>query len=108
MAAPFKTFIADSIVEKHMQDRYGKKYKLKVDMSYQHQYKSCKIDIHFTADKKALWVFKYKGDLYMNIVEKVQLKDKFSIIDLYLNLVQNAEASYNYQVNLAKYKRDNG
>lgn len=106
MTAPFKTYIGDKIVEKHLQDRYGKDYKFQVEMSYQHQYKSCKIDVHFTADAKALWIFKYKEQYFMNIVEDVVLKDKYTVIDLYLNLVQNAEASYNQLTGLAKYKRD--
>lgn len=106
MNALFKTYIADTIVEKHLQERYGKRYKFKVEMSYQYQYKSCKVDIHFTADKKALWIFKYKGEYYMNIVEDVELKDKYTVIDLYLSLVDNAQASYNHLTGLAKYKRD--
>lgn len=84
MAQIFKTFIADEIAQEKLRDRYGAKYKLKVDMAYQYQHKSCKIDIVFTKDKKAYWIFKYKGDYYMNIIEGLQLKDKYSIIDVFM------------------------
>ena len=90
----YKVYISDKIVESKMRDRYGKDYKLKMEMQYQHVHKRMKIDVGFTADKKAFWIFKYKGEYYMNIVDEVELKDKYTVIDLYCNLVDNACESF--------------
>ena len=90
----YKTFISDKIVEGKMQDKYGKKYKLKMEMEYQHLHKRTTIDIGFTADKKSFWMFKYKSEYYMNIVDEIDLKDKYTVIDLYSNLVGNACESF--------------
>ena len=106
MVQLYKIFISDEVLQKKFQSKYGKKYKLKLEMEYQYQHKSCKIDIGFTADKKAFWVFKYKGDIYMNIVEDVELKDKYTVIDLYLNLVENAKESYNSVSGLSKLRKN--
>lgn len=105
MAQTFKTFISDEIVQEKMRAKYGKKYKLKMDMSYQYQYKSTKIDIGFTADKKAFWIFKWKGDYYMNIIDEITLKDKYRVVDIYVTLAENAVESLNHIVEMEKLKR---
>lgn len=105
MAFLFKVFISDEIVQEKFRDKYGKKYKLKIDVSYQYQYKSHKIDIGFTKDKKAYWIVKYKGDYYMNIIEDVDLGDKYMVVDIYLTLAENAVASLNNLTGMQKLKR---
>lgn len=105
MAELYKVFIEPKIVEEHMRKKYGKDFVLKIQMQYQYRYKSCKIDIGFTADKKAFWIFKYKGDYYMNIIDEIKLKDKYSVIDIYTTLAENAVESYNFAVGMQKEKR---
>jgi len=86
----FKAHIAYDIVEKQLKEKYGEKFKLKVKIAYQYQWGQHKIDILFTKDKKALWVFKFKKELYMNIVDEIEYKDKFTAVDLYTTLADNA------------------
>lgn len=105
MAFLFKVFISDKIVEGKFQDKYGKDYKLKVDVSYQYQYKSHKVDIGFTKDKKAYWIFKYKGEYYMNILEEIDLGDKYMVIDIYNTMIENAVATLNNITGMQKLKR---
>lgn len=107
MAQAYKIFISDDIAQEKMRERYGEKYKLKVAMSYQHKYKSCKIDVVFTKDKKAYWIFKYKGEYYMNIIEDIVYKDRFVVIDIYTTLIENAIDSYNHAVEKSKMERNN-
>lgn len=102
----FREYISDEIVQEKFRDKYGKKYKLKLDIQYQVQYKSAKIDVGFTQDKKAFWIFKYKDDYYMNIIEELEEKDKYSLIDVYTTLVTNAQDTHNHLTGLAKAKRD--
>ncbi len=105
MSYLFKNFINDKIVEKHFKERYGKKYKLEMDMQYQFQYKSHTIDVGFTADKKAFWIFKYKNEYYMNIIEDITFKDKYMAIDIYITLTENAINSYKQITGLQKIRR---
>jgi len=105
MTQLYKTFISDKVVQEKMRDLYGKKYKLKMEMSYQYKYKSTKVDIGFTADKKAFWILKYKGEYYMNIIDGIELKDKYSVIDLYITLSENAVESFNQLAEMQKLKR---
>jgi len=90
MADPYKVFISDKIVLGKFQDKYGKKYKSEVELEYQHTHGTTKIDVGFTSDKKAFWIFKYKGEYYMNIIEDIVLKDKYTILDVYTTLVENS------------------
>lgn len=106
MSYLFNQYISEEIVQTKFQDKYGKGYKLKVDMSYQFKYKSHKIDIGFTADKKAFWIFKYKEDYYMNIIEDITFTDKYEIIDVYTTLMDNAVSTYKAVVGKAKLRRD--
>lgn len=89
----YKAYIKDEIVEKHFQKYYGDKYELNIEIQYQGKYKNTPIDIIFTADDKAAWIAKYKGEYFMNVVDNIELKDKYSIIDLYTTLVDNAKDS---------------
>lgn len=89
----YKSYIKDEILEKQFRAFYGDKYKLKIEMQYQGMYKNTPIDIIFTKDEKAAWIAKYKGEYYMNVVDNIELKDKYSIIDLYTTLVDNAKDS---------------
>ena len=102
----FKTYISDEIVEKHFKAKYGKKYKLKIDIQYQFQYKSHKIDIGFTEDRKAFWIFQYKKEYYMNIIEDIEFKDKYQILDVYSTLMENSVDSYKHITGLAKARKD--
>lgn len=106
MSYLFKTYISEDIVEKHFKKKYGKDYKLKMDIQYQFQYKSHKIDIGFTADRKGFWIFKYKDDYYMNIIEDITFTDKYEIIDVYTTLMDNAVSSYKSVVGLAKLRKE--
>lgn len=105
MANIFKVFISDKIVEEKLRDRYGKDYKLEIEMNYQHRYKSTKIDVGFTHDNKAYWILKYKGDFYMNVIEDIELKDKYTVIDIYTTLVENAIDTYNHISGMQREKR---
>jgi len=105
MVQLYKMFIGEDVLEKQFQEKYGKKYKLKIEMEYQYQYKSTKIDIGFTADKKAFWAFRYRKQVYMNILEEIELKDKYTVIDIYTTLAENAVASINHITGMAKAKR---
>lgn len=106
MSYLFKEFISEDIVESKFQDKYGKKYKLKMDMQYQFQYKSHKMDIGFTADRKGFWIFKYKEDYYMNIIEDITFTDKYEIIDIYTTLMDNAVNTYKMIVGGAKLRKE--
>jgi len=106
MAQTYKMFIGEDVIQKHFQDKYGKKYKLKLDIEYQYRYKSLKVDIGFTADKKAFWAFRYKKEVYMNIIEDIELKDKYTTIDVYTTLAENAVESYNQMTEMARLKRN--
>lgn len=102
----FRQYISDEIVESKFKDKYGKKYKLKLEIQYQTEFNKTKIDIGFTEDNKAFWIFKYKGDYYMNIMEEIELKDKYTVLDIYTTLVENAIHSYKYQVGLLKMRKE--
>jgi len=87
--------IADKLVEKELQKKYGKDFKFKPKMSYQESYGKTKIDIHFCKDM-AFWIAKYKGEYYMNIIDGVKYKDRFVAIDLYLSLLENAKETFKH------------
>lgn len=95
----YKYFIKDEIVEEKLQDKYGKDYKLDILIRYQYEWSKIKFDIVFTKDNKALWIGKYKGDHYMNIIEEVTYDDDFTALDLYTTLAENA-------VNTIKHLRE--
>mgnify|MGYP001811675190 CR=1 FL=1 len=105
MAFLYKVYIADKIKEEKFKDKYGKKYKLKIDVQYQYRYKSTKIDVAFTADKKAFWMFKYKGDYYMNIIDEIDLGDKYYILDIFMTLIENATETHNFLTGMQKEKK---
>lgn len=106
MSYLFKQYISEEIVQGKFQDKYGKDYKLKMDMQYQFQYKSHKIDIGFTRDRKAFWIFKYKEDYYMNIIEDITFKDKYEIIDVYTTLMDNSVDTYKHITGKAKLRKE--
>lgn len=101
----FNQYISDEIVQDQFRKKYGKKYKLTLEIQYQFEYNRCKMDIGFTADSKAFWIFKYKGEYYMNIMEDIELKDKYTVLDVYTTLLQNAIDSYRFQAGLIKMKK---
>ena len=86
----FTAHIAFDQVEAKLKDKYGEDYELKVKIAYQYKFGNHKIDILFTEDNCALWVFKYKGELYMNIVDEIEYKDEFTAVDLFTTLATNA------------------
>ena len=104
----FTQFISDEIVQDQFRKKYGKKYGLKLEMQYQFEYNRTKIDIGFTADAKAFWIFKYKGEYYMNIMEEIEEKDKYTLTDVFTTLLQNAIDSYRFQAGLTKMKKQHG
>ncbi len=89
----YKIYTDPKIVEKHMKEKYGKKYKLEIDVEYQSSVGNTKVDIIFTKDAKALWIAKYKGEHYMSIMDKIDLKDKYTVIDIFTTLSENAQAT---------------
>jgi hypothetical protein len=93
MSSIFKVCIADNIVEEKLKQYYGKDYKLDLDIRYQVESAKTKIDIIFTKDNKALWIFKYKKEYYMNVIDGIFLKDKYTVLDVYTTLIENAIAS---------------
>ncbi len=101
----FKEYIEEKIVEEKFRDRYGKKYKLKNEMQYQFEFNRIKMDVGFTEDLKAYWIFKYKGDYYMKIMEEIELKDKYSVLDIYTTLMENAVATYKHRAGLLKARK---
>jgi len=89
----YKFYIKQEIVEEKMQEYYGKDYKLVVEMSYQAKFHNTSIDIIFTKDDKAFWIAKYKGEYYMQVLDDIKLDDKYTVIDIYKNLEENAKDS---------------
>lgn len=89
----YKSYIENDIVEKQFKKIYGDDYELKIEMSYQGMYKNTPIDILFTVDKKACWIAKYKGEYYMQVMDNIKLDDKYTVIDIYTTLLDNARDS---------------
>lgn len=89
----YKAYIKDEIAEEQFQIYYGKDYKLKIEMQYQGMFKNTPIDIIFTADNKACWLAKYKGMYYAQMMDNIELKDKYTVIDIYTSLLDNAKDS---------------
>ena len=106
MSYLFKRYISDEIVESKFQDRYGKDYKLKIEIQYQFEFRNKKMDIGFTKDGKAFWIFKFKDDYYMNIVEDIVFEDKYTVVDVYNNLMQNAVDSYRAILGIQKQREE--
>lgn len=100
----FNQYISDEIVQEQFRKKYGKKYELKMEIQYQFEYNRTKMDVGFTADHKAFWIFKYKGEYFMNIMEEIELKDKYTVLDVYTTLLQNSIDSYRFQAGLTKMK----
>lgn len=105
MSFLFKQYISDEIVAEKFKERYGKKYKLKIEIQYQVEHNRNKIDIGFTEDDKAFWIFKYKKDYYMNIIENIDLGDKYTVLDVYTTLVENAVNTYRHLAGLTKLRK---
>lgn len=106
MSFLFKEFISDEVVEKHFQERYGKDYELHIDVQYQFEHRKKKMDIGFTRDAKAFWIFQYKKEYYMNIMDDIELNDKYTVIDIYTTLEENAKKSYDSIVGLQKMRKE--
>lgn len=106
MSYLFKRYISDEIVESKFQDKYGKKYKLEIEIQYQFEFRNKKMDIGFTKDDKAYWMFKFKGEYYMNIIEDIVLEDKYTVLDVYNNLMENAVNSYRAILGVQKQREE--
>lgn len=102
----FKQYVSDEIVEKHFKERYGENYKLEIDIQYQFEFRNKKMDVGFTKDDKAFWIFQYKKDHYMNIMEGIELKDKYTILDIYTTLMQNAVDTYKHLLGLTVMREE--
>lgn len=106
MSYLFKRFISDEIVESKFQDKYGKDYKLKIEIQYQFEFRNKKMDIGFTKDDKAYWMFKFKDEYYMNIMDGIVLEDKYTVLDVYNTLMENAVASYRAVLGIQKQREE--
>lgn len=82
--------ISNDIIEEQFKKWFGEDFVLNVEMRYQDKIANTKIEIIFTADEKALWICKYKGEYYGNALSNVFEKDKYTYIDVFYNLRENA------------------
>lgn len=48
------------------------------------------IDICFCSDNRALWICKYKKKYYGNMIKNIEVADKYSLIDVFYSLRENA------------------
>ena len=86
----YKSFIKPDVVEKHFKATYGDDYKLMIEMQYQIKYKNTPVDLIFTHDDKVAWICYYKKQYYANFIHDIELKDKYTIIDIYEAISENA------------------
>jgi len=49
--------------------------------------------IVFTNNKKAAWIAKYKGTYYGNVISHIVEQDRYSLLDVFKTLRENAQAS---------------
>lgn len=86
----YKIGISNEIIEEQFKNWFGEDFKLDVEMRYQDTFKNTNIEIIFTEDDKALWICKYKGQYYGNVLSNVFEQDKYTYIDVFYNLRENA------------------
>jgi hypothetical protein len=86
----FNIVIEPEIVEKEFKKFFDKDWELDIWHSYQYVYNRTKIDIIFTKDSKAMWIMKYKGQYYGDVMENIKEKDGLVYIDIYTTFVDQA------------------